>query len=95
MGNVPTSTKAAYDKFDESPELAASQKNELFYNVFEELCDLPDVKALKTVMSDSGADVCSMTGSGSAVYGLFSEKDKAQDCCEILRRAGFWAVLTV
>jgi 4-diphosphocytidyl-2-C-methyl-D-erythritol kinase len=94
MGNTPTSTKAAYDKFDENPDIAAKQKDELFYNVFEELCDLEDVKTLKTVMSDNGADVCSMTGSGSAVYGLFSEKLKAAECCEILRRAGYFAVLT-
>jgi 4-diphosphocytidyl-2-C-methyl-D-erythritol kinase len=94
MGNIPTSTKAAYDKFDENPDIAERQKDELFYNVFEELTDLEDVKTLKTVMTDSGADVCSMTGSGSAVYGLFSEKEKAAECCEMLRRAGFWAVLT-
>ncbi|MDR0992704.1 MAG: 4-(cytidine 5'-diphospho)-2-C-methyl-D-erythritol kinase [Ruminococcus sp.] len=94
MGNIPTSTKAAYDKFDENPDVAKNQKDELFYNVFEELTDLEDVKTLKTVMIDSGADAASMTGSGSAVYGLFSEKEKAQECCDILRRAGFWAVLT-
>ena len=52
------------------------------YNVFEELDDrrLRTVKEIKSSMLDFGALGAVMTGTGSAVFGVFNEKERAKKC---------------
>ena len=52
------------------------------YNVFEELDDrrLRTVKEIKSGMLDFGALGAVMTGTGSAVFGVFSDRENAKKC---------------
>lgn len=50
------------------------------YNALEQVCPLQDVKSIKHSMLSCGAKGALMTGSGSAVFGLFSDKKRAYDC---------------
>lgn len=50
------------------------------YNKFEEVTDIDEISSIKTVMKDNGAVGALMTGSGSAVFGIFDDKEKADDC---------------
>lgn len=55
-------------------------------NLFAAVTDLPIVEQLRQKMLERGA-VCSlMSGSGSAVFGLFSSQEHAHRCCIALRR---------
>jgi len=55
-------------------------------NLFAAVTDLPIVEQLRQKMLEKGA-VCSlMSGSGSAVFGLFSSQEHAHRCCIALRR---------
>lgn len=56
------------------------------HNVFEMVLDIPEVAAIKEQMLRGGALGACMTGSGSAVFGLFDDADKAEDCAAELRR---------
>ncbi|MBQ3524143.1 MAG: 4-(cytidine 5'-diphospho)-2-C-methyl-D-erythritol kinase [Clostridia bacterium] len=49
-------------------------------NVFEQAVEVPKRPHIKGVMRKCGADACCMSGSGPTVFGLFSEKEKAEDC---------------
>nr|MDE6592151.1 hypothetical protein [Oscillospiraceae bacterium] len=40
---------------------------------------------------DMGAAAAMMTGSGSAVFGIFEEEVKANETAEKLRSMGFWS----
>ena len=53
---------------------------ELCGNVFEQAVEVPKRPHIKGVMRKSGADACCMSGSGPTVFGLFSDKEKADDC---------------
>ena len=58
------------------------------YNVFE---DVPDrrwaaIAGIKSAMLDSGALGSIMTGTGSAVFGIFDDPDTAKRACDKLRR---------
>lgn len=55
-------------------------------NVFEEALALPEVAAIGQVMREHGTLGCRMTGSGSAVFGLFDNKEAARRCAAALRR---------
>lgn len=57
-------------------------------NVFEYALDLPEVRDIKAVMRRHGTLGCQMTGSGSAVFGLFSDKGDARRCADALREGG-------
>ncbi len=48
-------------------------------NVFEQAVEVPKRPHIKGVMRKSGADACTMSGSGPTVFGIFSEKEKAED----------------
>lgn len=50
------------------------------YNVFEPVvsADVRDISRIKDVLSDSGALCAAMTGSGSAVFGIFSNREEAE-----------------
>ena len=59
-----------------------------------ELCAIserPDIGALKARLSSLGADAAMMTGSGSAVFGLFLSEEKARDSAEKLTKDGIEA----
>lgn len=49
-------------------------------NVFEQAVEVPKRPHIKGVMRKCGADACCMSGSGPTVFGLFSDKAKAEDC---------------
>ncbi len=49
-------------------------------NVFEQAVEVPKRPHIKGVMRKCGADACCMSGSGPTVFGLFSDKNKAEDC---------------
>lgn len=96
---VGVSTKEAYEKSD-SPEFEAIKgmdkiteaiceaniksvaKN--LYNKFEVVTDLPEVEAIKSFMLQYGALGAAMTGSGSAVFGIFDNDNERDDCARKL-----------
>lgn len=53
-------------------------------NVFEQAVEVPKRPHIKGVMRKCGANACCMSGSGPTVFGLFSDKEKAEDCCNKL-----------
>lgn len=57
-------------------------------NVFEQAIGLPEVKHIRGIMSAHHTLGSAMTGSGSAVFGIFTEEADARRCAEQLRGAG-------
>ncbi len=55
-------------------------------NVFEQAVEVPKRPHIKGVMRKCGADACCMSGSGPTVFGIFSNKEKAENCFEKLNR---------
>lgn len=55
-------------------------------NVFEQAVEVPKRPHIKGVMRKCGADVACMSGSGPTVFGLFSDKEKADDCYDKLKK---------
>lgn len=54
----------------------------------------PEITALKTSLKEAGALAAAMSGSGSAVFGLFRSRAAAARCIKPLSRGGARAVLT-
>ncbi len=54
-------------------------------NVLEEVCLYPEVFLLKKRLMDCHALGALMTGSGSAVFGLFDEKSAAKRCLSVMK----------
>lgn len=63
---------------------ADSLAYQYFGNLFEEAVQLASVSKIKKIMSDSGALCSVMTGSGSAVFGLFKDFLTATHCTDKL-----------
>lgn len=95
------STQEAYASFDKlninfkrdlSPLLSAIQKGNLpevcenLYNRFEEIVNEPEIFEIKRYLKEFGADGSLMTGSGSAVYGIFQHKNNAKQCFENIKK---------
>ena len=47
---------------------------------------LPEIDRIKSCMKEYGAEGALMTGSGSAIFGIFEEKSDADDCMNELER---------
>ena len=62
-----------------------------FGNLFEQAIRLEEVERIEAEMVDSGALKAVMTGSGSAVFGLFGSEEQAVSCAEKLAASGFFA----
>lgn len=55
------------------------------FNVFEDVIDVPEVNEVKELLVENGALGALMTGSGSAVYGIFALQLSAQKAYELLK----------
>ena len=90
--NVSVSTPEAYRRYDLLKEprrcdldyfLKALASGNIFstsiylFNIFEDAIDLPEVSQAKQRLRECGALASLMTGSGSAVFGVFENKDYA------------------
>lgn len=97
---VGVNTAEAFSRFDRSPVLTRPDNNllaaavaagnlaevgALMCNVFEKACPLPEVTEIKNTMLAQGALGAQMTGSGSAVFGLFADKSDAKHCFSRLK----------
>ena len=63
------------------------------FNVFEQVTALDEIEMLKGIMLVEGALGAVMSGSGSAVAGLFAQEQEARRCLRRLRQASEEAVL--
>jgi 4-diphosphocytidyl-2-C-methyl-D-erythritol kinase len=70
-------------KFLDSRELG-SLENELEETVFR---PHPQLKVIKNLFRDHGAELSLVSGTGSAVFGLFSERKKAEKVMEELKKS--------
>lgn len=97
--SVSVSTAEAYKKVD-ALKPHASYTNEMvkalfsrdmfqitttIYNDFELALALPEVNEVKSVMYKSKARGAGMSGSGSAVFAIFTSKRRAEKCVERLK----------
>ena len=80
-------TAGLVDALKNAPETAHS----FFGNLFEQAVKLGEVTSLKQDMLAAGALSSVMTGSGSAVFGLFSSRAQAERCAAMLCTKGFFA----
>lgn len=103
-GNEGVSTAEAYAKIDalenhvplrvkEMVNAINNGKNIAEYvgNIFEEAINLREVSNIKQIMLKCGAETACMTGSGSAVFGLFSDMRSAEKCSNMLTEDGYFS----
>lgn len=62
-------------------------------NVFEKVAASESVTDIKNTLMSGGAEYAAMTGSGSAVFGLFSDKPAAELCSRAIRDKGFFSTV--
>ncbi|MBQ5310527.1 MAG: 4-(cytidine 5'-diphospho)-2-C-methyl-D-erythritol kinase [Oscillospiraceae bacterium] len=101
-GSDGISTGRAYEKTDalgirghigrEAVISAFSEgiQESLMYNFFEEVADNEDVVKIKRILSLKSSKVM-MTGSGSAVFGIFGDADTASDISQRLGAEGYFS----
>ena len=95
------STKLAYQASDQTPReknksidniISAIKSNNLrdiaknIYNRFETVLNFDEVTNIKNILNKNGALNSCMTGTGSAVYGIFEDKEKAIYCKNLLNK---------
>lgn len=101
-GKLGVSTKDAYAKIDSAEiEHTSWDKTDfigcfeywakLCSNDFEAVSTNSEVEMIRSEMENSGAAIAQMSGSGSAVFGLFSDTEKAESCRKKLAESGFFA----
>ena len=92
-GKDGLSTPEMYRRMDRVRDTWSSPERQGYYNDFQAVAEslLPDVAYLRTRLSELGAGVAMMTGSGSAVFGIFECEAAAASCAEKLKQEGFFA----
>lgn len=84
---LPRETRTRLESGDPKALFAA------LYNDLElpAISQLPEIAIRKELLLSLGADAAMMTGSGSAVFGLFREEEKARACEKAIREKGLEA----
>jgi len=104
-GSAGVSTKQAYANLDAMTDRIIRDNNmpdllkngdihsicSSMYNCFEPL--VPSVEAIKDIMKKAGALNAKMSGSGSAVFGIFTDSSKAQNALKELKEKGYFAAI--
>ena len=100
---VGVSTPFAYDESDKYPQednfmtpymLEALDTGDIvsvtdcISNRFDDILHIPEVQIIKSLMRENGAINASMTGSGSAVYGIFNDDVAMLRVAEMLKEYG-------
>jgi len=100
---VGVSTALAYSESDKYPQDGSfmtplmekaletgdiNKVTECIGNRFDDILQIPDVQIIKALMNEYGAIKSSMTGSGSAVFGIFTDEIKIQEAYEIITNYG-------
>ncbi len=95
------STKEAYEAVDALENMKHPKNQEMLEcladgdtenalklcsNVFEQALEVPGRVDFKDICNNNGAVASCMTGSGSAVYGIFKEKSQAEKTAEELKK---------
>lgn len=106
-GNMGISTPEAFRKIDSmNCGIGTKGVKEIFGNVssltdiapycrniFDDTACLPEVSKIKKIMTDNGAACSLMTGSGSAVFGLYESEASAERAYELLKQYGYFSAL--
>ena len=105
-GKAGVSTAKAYEKYDETETLHKFDTQNLIDafdigdfdrmvkstgNQFESVINLPEVDQIKKIMKEHGALAAHMSGSGSAVYGIFINEGQSFKCVEALKKLEFYS----
>lgn len=90
--NFRCPTAEAYAKYDSSPIApkngleafcnAGSRYHEKLYNIFEHIYRDERIFALKNALAETGALGSSLTGSGSAVFGVYETRERAMSAAK-------------
>ncbi|MDO4199789.1 MAG: 4-(cytidine 5'-diphospho)-2-C-methyl-D-erythritol kinase [Clostridia bacterium] len=107
--NVSISTAEAYSRFDdirvakkhhmESLKMALELQSlqsicDNLFNRFEEVINNEKIFEIKQKLHNFGAMGSLMTGSGSAVYGIFNDMNKAENCLKFCQNMYDFACIT-
>lgn len=76
---TPKAVKAGFEAYCRDIGSSAGAAADGLYNVFEELYGDPRIAGIKRELISAGALGASMTGSGSAVFGIFETLDEAEN----------------
>jgi 4-diphosphocytidyl-2-C-methyl-D-erythritol kinase len=87
--SVHPQTAKLVDALESTPDEAYRY----FGNLFEQAVSLLEVDDIKAGMLAAGALSSVMTGSGSAVFGLFTDRAAAEKCAAELEAAGYFAAV--
>lgn len=100
---VGVSTALAYSESDKYPQdgsfmtpameeaLSTGNLSEVVDSIgnrFDDILQIPDVQIVKSLMNEYGALGSSMTGSGSAVFGIYDDELKVKEAYDILKPYG-------
>ncbi len=101
--DIGISTKEAYNLCDEYPQedyfstpllidaLSSGNIESVSVNIsnrFDEILHIPEVEIIKSIMLEYGALTSCMTGSGSAVFGIYKDKEAANNAVSHLEKVG-------
>lgn len=100
-GDDGVSTKEAYECIDKAQKLVSLRTEKVIeaicsgnfealkgrlVNAFEQCTEIRDVTDIKQILLQNGAVEAAMTGSGSAVFGIFTNRKQAKQCEKILKQ---------
>ncbi len=88
---VPVHPEA--EKLAETIKVSPDEAYRFFGNLFQQAVQLEEVDSIISIMLNKDALKANMTGSGSAVFGLFETVEQAELCAEKLRKMGFFSAV--
>lgn len=91
-GSKPTNGPSYRDKLFAALS-CGGDISECIYNVFESVVirEVPEIEEIKDIMIKNGASAAMMSGSGTAVFGVFHSDCDRHQCIDVLRELGYFA----